>query len=176
VAPVVSALQRRHPALDVELRCHDRILDMVAERIDVAVRMLAAPPAEFVARALGDDRRGLFASPAYLRRAGTPSETAELSRHASITYSGGSAARLPRRGRVVFATDSVLAAREAGRAGLGIVELPEYLASADVAAGSLREVVPGAIPATRKVYAIYFAHRHLSANVRVLIDALVRRA
>jgi LysR family transcriptional regulator, transcriptional activator for dmlA len=57
VAPLLVALARKHPALDVHLKCEDRLLDMVAERIDVAVRVLSALPAEFVARTLTEDRR-----------------------------------------------------------------------------------------------------------------------
>src|SRR5262249_32949624 len=114
VAPVMAALQRAHPALEVHLRCDDRMIDMVAERVDVAVRILPAPPAEFVARAVADAARGLYASPSYLRRAHAPKAPGDLARHAAITYSGEPTALSTwRRSRVVFATDSVLAAREA---------------------------------------------------------------
>src|SRR6478609_4289281 len=57
VAPLLAALARKHPELDVHLKCEDRLADMVVERIDVAVRILSTLPAEFVARPLGDDRR-----------------------------------------------------------------------------------------------------------------------
>src|SRR5262245_23214520 len=110
VAPVLVALARKHPELDVHLKCEDRLVDMVAERIDVAVRMLSELPAEFVARALAEDRRGLYASPAYLRAARAPKTTDDLASHVLIAYSGAPTAL--RRGRVVFATDSILAARE----------------------------------------------------------------
>jgi len=53
VAPRIVALQRKHPALDVHFRCEDRLLDLVAERIDVAVRIMVTPPVEFVARVVG---------------------------------------------------------------------------------------------------------------------------
>lgn len=172
VAPVLAALARKHPALEVQLRCEDRLVDMVLERIDVAVRILAALPAEFVARPLGDDRRGLYASGAYLRGARAPKTVGDLASHALVTYSGGPA--MARRGRVVFATDSILAAREAARAGLGIAELPEYLAHDDVATGALREVLPGAVPTTRKIYALYLPSRHLPPQVRAFVDLLVR--
>lgn len=174
VAPVLVALARKHPALDVQLKCEDRLVDMVVERIDVAVRILSTLPAELVARALGDDRRGLYASPAYLRAARAPRTLDDLASHALVTYSGGSA--MTRRGRVVFATDSILAAREAARGGLGIAELPDYLARDDVAAGSLREVLSGAAPATRKIYALYLPSRYLPPQVRAFVDLLVRDA
>ncbi len=143
VAPLMVALQREHPALDVQLRCEDRVIDMVAERVDVAVRILETPPLEFVARPLADDRRGLYASPSYLERARPPEAPEDSAGHAAITYSGESTALPPwRPSRVVFATDSVLAAREAAVGGLGIASLPEYLAAGDVAAGRLREIPP----------------------------------
>jgi len=174
VAPLLVALARKHPALDVQLKCEDRLVDMVIERIDVAVRILSTLPAELVARALADDRRGLYASPAYLRGAHVPKTTGDLASHALVTYSGGSSA--VRRGRVIFATDSILAAREAARGGLGIAELPEYLARDDVAEGALREVLPGAIPVTRKIYALYLPSRYLPPQVRAFVDLLVRDA
>jgi DNA-binding transcriptional LysR family regulator len=174
VAPLLVALARKHPGLDVHLKCEDRLVDLVSERIDVAVRMLSELPAEFVARALTEDRRGLYASPAYLRNARAPRTMGDLASHALITYSGGST--MLRRGRVVFATDSILAAREAARGGLGIAELPEYLACDDAAAGALREVLPGALPATRKIYALYLQSRYLPPQVRAFVDLLVRDA
>jgi DNA-binding transcriptional LysR family regulator len=174
VAPLLVALARKHPALDVHLKCEDRLVDMVVERIDVGVRILSALPAEFVARSLAEDRRGLYASPAYLRGTRAPKTLDELASHSLITYSGGST-MLPR-GRVVFATDSILAAREAARGGLGIAELPDYLACDDEAAGSLRQVLPGVLPATRKIYALYLPSRYLPPQVRAFIDLLVRSA
>ena len=143
-------------------------------RNDVAVRVLSALPAEFVARALTEDRRGLYASPADLRGARTPRTLDDLASHALIAYSG--APTTLRRGRVVFATDSILAAREAARGGLGIAELPDYLARDDVADGALREVLPGAVPVTRKVYALYLPSRYLPPQVRAFVDLLIRDA
>jgi DNA-binding transcriptional LysR family regulator len=174
VAPVLVEFARKHPALEVQLKCEDRPVDMVSERTDVAVRMASALPAEFVARVLADDRRGLFASPAYLRGARAPKTLDDLASHALIAYSGAPAR--PQRGRAVFATDSILAAREAARGGLGIAELPHYLAGDDVADGSLREVLPGLLQATRKIYALYLPSRYLPPQVRAFIDLLVRRA
>lgn len=174
VAPLLVALARKHPRLDVHLKCEDRLVDMVVERIDVAVRMASTLPVAFVARALTDDRRGLYASPAYLRGAPAPKTLDDLASHALVAYSGAPAA--PRRGRVVFATDSILAAREAARGGLGIVELPDYLARDDTTAGSLREVLPGALPATRKIYALYLPSPYLPPQVRAFVDLLVRDA
>jgi len=172
VAPLLVELARKHAELEVDLKCEDRLVDMVVERIDVAVRIASALPAEFVARELADDRRGLYASPSYLRGARAPRTLDDLASHALIAYSGAPT-RL-RRGRAVFATDSILAAREAARGGLGIAELPEYLAHDDVASGSLRELLPGALPATRKIYALYLPSRYLPPQVRAFIEVLAK--
>jgi DNA-binding transcriptional LysR family regulator len=175
VAPPLAALQREHPALDVHLRCEDRLIDMVVERVDVAVRILEEPPAEFVARQVADDRRRIYASPSYLRRAHLPRAPEDLAGHAAITYSGEPTLLTAlRRSRVVFATDSVLAAREAALGGIGIAVLPEYLALDDVSAGRLREVLPGSVPVTRRVYVLYLPSPFLPPPVRVCVDALVR--
>ena len=176
VAPLLVALARKHPALDVHLKCEDRLVDMVVERIDVAVRILSALPAEFVARPLIEDQRGLYASPAYLRGALAPRTLDDLASHALIAYSG--APSTLRRGRVVFATDSILAAREAARGGVGIAELPDYLAQDDAAAGSLCEVLPGALPVTRKILrASISGHRGICRpKVRAFVELLVRDA
>jgi DNA-binding transcriptional LysR family regulator len=172
VAPQLAALQQIHPALDVQLQCEDRRIDIVAERIDVAVRMLVRPPAEFVAREITDDRRGLFASPSYVGRGPVLETVDDLSQHATIAY-GGASKRPWRAGRTVFWTDSVLAAREAALAGLGIAELPHYLAMPDVASGRLCEVLSGSLAITRKIFALYLPSRHVPQHVGACVNFLV---
>ena len=175
VAPVMVALGREHPALEVHLRCSDGLLDLVAERIDVAVRILASPPAELVARAVADDARGLYASLSYLERASAPETVEDLAGHATITYGGEPAALSTwKRGPVVFATDNVLAAKEAALGGLGLVALPHYLASDEVAAGRLSEVLPGAVPATRRVFVLHLPSPFQPPSVRACVNALTR--
>ena len=93
VAPLLVALAREQPALDVHLKCEDRLVDLIVERVDVAVRVLSALPAEFVARALTEDRRGLYASPAYLRGARAPTTLDDLASHAVIAYKAAGRAR-----------------------------------------------------------------------------------
>ena len=186
VAPLVARFQKKNPSVSVDLRCGDRFADLVAERVDVAVRIVAEPPVEFVARALEADRRGLYASPAYLRARRAPRSVADLASHAGLRYGSdaspnvawyvaepGGAARKIALAPAVFSSDSVLAVREAARAGLGIAELPGYLAEVDVAAGALREVLPGWIPVRRRVFAVYLPSRYLPARVRAFVAFLV---
>ncbi|MFT3774422.1 MAG: LysR family transcriptional regulator [Minicystis sp.] len=184
VAPVIAQFQREHPEVRVSLRCDDRVHDLVAEGFDVAIRMLAEPPAEVVARALADDRRGLYASPGYLKKHRAPKGVDALGDHALLRYGAGEGSidwslregdmtkRL--RAAAAFSSDSVLAVREAARAGLGIAELPEYLAAEDAAGGALVEVLPGVVPTRRRVYAVYLPSRYQPARVRALLDRLAR--
>ena len=174
VAPRLATLQLSHPALCVQLQCDDRMLDIVAERIDVAVRIVRTPPPEFVARLIGPDRRGLYASPSYLRPFGTLRALEDLAGHAAIVYSGAATPEpLWARARVMFATNNILAAREAVRVGVGIAELPTYLADEDVATGRLCEVARGTLPATRKIFAVYPSSRYVPAPVRACVNAIV---
>ncbi|AUX36620.1 MULTISPECIES: LysR family transcriptional regulator [Sorangium] len=184
VAPICARFQAEHPGVTVDLRCGDRLADLVEERIDVAVRMVTAPPAELVARPLEDDRRGLYASPGYLRRRRAPRDAAELGAHAGLRYGPGGAshvvfrlvepggAEAPVRVPAAFSSDSVLAVLEATRAGLGLAELPAYLVADDVAAGRLREVLAGWLPVRRRVVAVYLPSRFLPARVRAFVDHL----
>jgi DNA-binding transcriptional LysR family regulator len=187
-APLVARFQREFPQVDVDLRCNDELVDLVGDRIDVALRMIAAPPAEAVARRLEPDRRGLYASPAYLERSPRVRDVDDLASHAAlhyVRYAAGTARSVEwqlmveggqRRVRsvVAFSSDSLLAVREAARAGLGLAELPAYLADRDVEEGLLREVLPGSLPVRRSVFAIYLPSRYLPQRTRALVAFLVK--
>jgi DNA-binding transcriptional LysR family regulator len=187
-APLVARFQREYPQVDVDLRCNDDVVDLVGDRVDVALRMIAAPPAEVVARRLEPDRRGLYASPAYLERSPRVRDVDDLASHAAVhyvRYGAGNARSVEwqlvaegaqRRVRSVlaFSSDSLLAVREAARAGLGVAELPAYLADRDVEEGLLREVLPGSLPVRRSVFAMYLPSRYLPQRTRALVAFLVK--
>jgi DNA-binding transcriptional LysR family regulator len=186
VAPLVARFQRDYPLVEVDLRCNDDVMDLVGDRVDVALRLIAAPPPQVVARRLEPDRRGLYASPAYLERSPKVRDVDDLRSHAAVHYVryGARTARsvewqlmaegTQRRVRsvVAFSSDSLLAVREAARAGLGVAELPAYLADGDVEEGLLREVLPGSLPVHRSVFAIYLPSRYLPQRTRALVAFL----
>jgi DNA-binding transcriptional LysR family regulator len=188
VAPLVARFQRENPQVDVDLRCNDDLVDLVEDRVDVALRMIAAPPPEVVARRLEPDRRGLYASPAYLERSPKLRDVDDLAVHAAVhylRYDAGNGRRVEwqllakgeqRRVRsvVAFSSDSVLAVREAARAGLGVAELPKYLADRDVEDGLLREVLPGSLPVRRSVFAMYLPSKYLPQRTRAFVAFLVK--
>ena len=90
VIPQLSAFLAEHPDLDVELVLDDRVVDLVNEGIDVALRIGTMPDSNMTARRIAEGRRVVVATPAYLQRHGTPTSPGELINHQTVTYTGGS--------------------------------------------------------------------------------------
>jgi len=89
VIPSLSAFLAEHPDLDIELVLDDRIVDLVNEGIDVALRIGAMPDSNMTARRIAEGRRIVVATPAYLQRHGTPTSPGELTSHQAVIYTGG---------------------------------------------------------------------------------------
>jgi LysR family transcriptional activator of dmlA len=183
VVPLVLAFQRLHPALKVQLELTDRMVDLVEERIDVAIRITAAPPPALIARKLDDDVRLLCASPVYLHRHPAPRDPAGLASHACLVQTvGGVIAPWPLRERAdarkvrdvavdgPLATSSTLALRDAALAGLGIADLPRYLVDDDVAAGRLVSVLDDHVAIRRAVYLVYAPAPFTPARIRAFAE------
>jgi DNA-binding transcriptional LysR family regulator len=141
-----------------------------------------------VARRLGQIEYGLFASPAYLARAGSPRSPADLPRHALVMFTVGGRARgwalakpghgdieriAPAMARLRF--NNGLAVRDALRRGSGIGQLPLLIALEAAASGELVRVLPGWAAEPVPVHAVYPSNRYLSPNVRAFIDLAVER-
>ncbi|WP_437902185.1 LysR substrate-binding domain-containing protein [Sorangium sp. So ce327] len=182
VAPAVLACRARYPELRIDLDLTDRIVDLVAERIDVAVRLAAEiSPASLVARRLADDLRVLCASPRYLRRHGTPRCLEDLADHDCITLNLEPVARWtlvgPEGERVVpvsgtFRSSDTITLRDAAVAGVGLANLPDYVVQDQLESGALRRVLPEYGASKRASFAVYAAPAR--AAVRVVVDALAR--
>jgi DNA-binding transcriptional LysR family regulator len=182
VAPAVLACRAKYPELRIDLDLTDRIVDLVAERVDVAVRLAAEiSPASLVARRLADDLRVLCASPRYLRRHGTPRRLEDLADHDCITLNLEPVARWtlvgPEGERVIpvsgtFRTSDTLTLRDAAVAGLGLTNLPDYVVHDQLESGALRRVLPEYGASKRASFAVYAAPAR--AAVRVFVDALAR--
>src|SRR5262245_28478478 len=127
LAPVVSEFIARYPAVELELLLLDRIVDLVEEGIDAAVRIARLPESSLVAARVGEERRVLCAAPVYLRRAGVPRTPADLANHRCIQFTGltgGSdwsfgAARMRVPNRPVLRTNQFDVALDAVLQGLG---------------------------------------------------------
>ncbi|WP_026431936.1 LysR family transcriptional regulator [Paracidovorax oryzae] len=173
-----------HPHLKVDLDAGEGTLNLVASRIDLAIRISSDPDPALIARPLAACESVLVAAPDYLRRAGRPVHPSGLAAHACLghaTYgrsrwrfsSGGESVEVPVTTRLT-ANDAVvlLAAAEAGA---GIALQPAYLARPRIAAGALEALLPQWQPPVLTVYALYPSRRHLPAAVRALLDFLAGR-
>jgi DNA-binding transcriptional LysR family regulator len=183
VLPVIMAFQERYPGVSVRFDATDRVVDLIQERIDVAVRTVAEPPPAMVARKLDDDVRLLCASPSYLARRGSPRTLAELARHDCLPCcvhgdaapwrfkpAGGPAKAITVDGRLRLSDSHSI--RDAAIAGLGIADLPHYLVARDLEEGTLARVLEAFPRVVRGIYVVYTPSPFTPAKVRVFVEAL----
>ncbi len=178
IAPRIHRFLARHPALKVEIEATDRVVDLVYERIDLAIRIRRPREQSFVIRRLCPIRGLLCASPDYLARNGAPRTPSEVADHPCLTYRGASETwrfstgeELEVKGRLTFDNGDGL--RLAALSGLGLVSLPTYLCGDDIRTGRLVPLLLEHMHPGTTVFAVYPENRHLSPKVRALIDWLV---
>jgi DNA-binding transcriptional LysR family regulator len=183
----MAPAMRLHPHLKIDLLVDDGALDLVQQRIDLAIRISADPGAALIGRSLAVCESVLVASPAYLRAAGRPQSPAQLQAHRCLGHMrvGRNVWQLARREdesdeqQIAVTTwfnaneATVLAA--AAVEGAGIAMQPTYLVQPMLQSGALELVLPDWRPQPLDVYALYSSRRHLPAAVRALLDFLVRR-
>jgi DNA-binding transcriptional LysR family regulator len=184
VAPVVSAFLNEHPDVQVELTLNDRNLDLIEERLDVAVRIGALADSTLVARQVGHVRRVVVASPEYLARRGVPRTPSDLATHDTIFGMARSAAREWRfgpsqRGAVVrlsprLLVDDVEAQVQAALAGRGVARPLSYQVAAELAAGSLVRILQDFEPEPLPVQLVTSSRSHLSPKTKAFLDCAVK--
>lgn len=187
VVPLVPLFAGRYPEIELHLAFADRCVDLVAEGLDLAIRLGAIRDEALVARRLGEHGRIVCAAPAYLARHGRPETPADLPRHNCILFDqpehlnhwpfrhpDGSVERVRVRG--TFRSDSGDALYKLLLDGFGIARAADYLALPDLEAGRLVPVLaPFAVDERTLIHAVYPQRRHLPAKVRVFVDFLVER-
>ena len=180
ILPIVTKLLRDHPQLDVHLILVDRVIRLVEEGIDVAVRIADLSDSSLHAVRVAEVRRVLVASPAYLTEQGLPSHVSDLLNHDLIAFDNFALSgewRFAQSGRPSIRceprllTNSVEAAIDAALDGLGIARALSYQVDAHVRAGRLRYVLPEFDPPAVPVNLLFQASRRGSPNVRALIAA-----
>jgi DNA-binding transcriptional LysR family regulator len=182
---VVQSAHARYPALQLDVRLEDRLVDLVGDGVDIAVRAGVPPPdsAQIVASPLLRFRRLPVASPRYLRRHGTPGVPDALARHEALVQIPEAAPldmwRFERAGversvavRGRFRSNVPQALRQAALAGLGIALLPEWLVTTHLATRRLRALLPDWSTPPVSVYALQRADLRGSARVRAALDLL----
>jgi len=184
VLPRVKQLAERHPRLQVDLRLEDHLVDLVGEGVDIAIRAGSAPPdsTAYVAHTLSEMRRILVASPAFQRRHGAvrkPSDLVQRPCLVQVTLAGlGIPWRLERDG-VVYTIEvagqvrvnAPLALRDLALAGAGIAYIPDFVVTRELAAGTLRRVLPGWSSPPLRAVAIHRTELRDSARVRAFLAA-----
>jgi len=186
LSPQLPDLLQRCPELTVDLTLNDRLVDLVEEGYDLAVRIGRLPDSSLIARRLAPSRNLLCAAPAYLEQNGAPARPRDLKRHACLFYSYQAESeawrlagpegteRVSLGGR--FRVNNGDSLRQVTLAGLGIAQLPTFIVGDDLRAGRLLRVLPDwEAAAEAAVHAVYPATRNLSPKVRVVIDFLAER-
>lgn len=185
VAPVLQALAQRHPALEVEVCFSDRIVDLVEDGFDLAVRVGPLPDTTaLAARRLGVQHMSICAAPAYLARHGHPRSVADLDGHAGIAYvragrpmpwllRGEDGAPVESRIASRLRFDDLQAIADAAIAGAGLAWLPCWLVAPALRDGRLALVSGDDAVVPADIHALWPHSRRLPLRVRVAIDALV---
>lgn len=186
LAPAIGAFLARHAEIRFDVSLSDRIVDLVEEGYDLAIRIGSTGGESVVARRLGESRLVCCASRAYLERHGTPRNPEDLARHRCLTYE-----YLPQRSlwqfrdrsgreravRVSGALHSnngdLLAA--AAAQGVGVALEPDFIVASDLKAGRLVRVLESFAAPVSPIYAVYPSRRYLSAKVRAFVDFLAAR-
>jgi len=181
LSPLIAQFLARHPALRFHIELADRYVDMIGEGFDMAIRIGALAESTLIARRLGEQRRLICASPAYLARAGTPDTPDDLPQHACLRYGrealsgwelqqAGKSKSVMVQGPMLSNNGEVL--RDAAIAGLGLVLLPGFIVEPALRRGELVSVLEAYQPAPLCLNAVYPQHRQRSEVNRVLLNFL----
>jgi len=186
VTPVVSSFLDAHPGMRVELVLNDRNLNLVAESLDVAVRIGPLSDSGLVVRRVGSVRRVVVASPGYLAGRGTPTSPADLAGHDIVftasrpgpvewRFRGDGGAR-DRTAHLVprLITTDVDATLLAVRAGRGVARALSYQVADDLASHSLVRLLPDFEPAPLPVQLVVPSAQHLAPKTRAFLDHAAR--
>jgi DNA-binding transcriptional LysR family regulator len=185
VAPLVPRFLSEQADLGVSLNLSDRIVDIVNEAVDCAVRVGDLPDSSQVSVRLADNRRLCVASPDYLKRCGTPMHPAELARHQCLALSSEASQS---RGWAFLVDGQVIHLRPGGRLdcsdgqvlhdwcvqGLGLAWRSTWEVDREVASGALVIVLERFAAPPNGIYAVFSQRKHLPLRVRLWVDFLKR--
>ena len=187
IAPLLIELAQEHPGLELEMSFSDRVVDLVEEGFDMAVRNGAlADSSVLVARRLGEHRMILCAAPDYLLKNGQPQSVDDLRQHTAINYTragrvlpwqlmdydGTSRTFIPRSS---LNMDDLQAICDAALAGHGLAWLPCWMVIKEIQQGNLVPLLDQAPDVRFDVHAVWQQTPHLPLRVRIAIDMLVKR-
>ncbi len=186
VAPAIAAFLVRHAEVRFDVALSDRVVDLVEEGFDLAIRIGGAGSDNLVARKLGETRLLACAAPAYVEKHGAPQCPEDLARHNCFTYeyvtprnlwrfrdAAGKERAVRVSGNLHSNNGDLLA--EAAAQGAGIVFEPAFIVGREVRAGRLLALLEDFVAPPMPIYAVYPSRKHLSAKVRLFVDFLAER-
>ncbi len=182
LAGAVTAYLECYPQTAVDLQMENRAVNLVDQRIDLAIRITNALEPNLIARQLASCASVVCAAPSYLAAHGTPRRAQDLALHNCLTYTyfgkslwqfthDGEALTVPVSGRLSANESQVLLV--ATVAGAGIALQPRYSAAPLIASGQLVELLPAYQPQDMGIYGIYTSRQHMSPLLRTMLDFLV---
>jgi DNA-binding transcriptional LysR family regulator len=183
LAAMLPQFRQEQPNVSLELSLNDRVVDLVQEGHDLAIRISSQLANSLVARPLAPIRIVVCAAPSYLERHGRPETPDDLSRHQCLLYSysdpvdqwsflgPGGPLQVPVNGFLTANNGDVL--RMAALAGEGIVRQPSFIVGEDLLNGRLVPLLESHVAPSQMAYAVYPSRRHLAARVRAFIDFLI---
>jgi DNA-binding transcriptional LysR family regulator len=186
VAPLVPSFLAQHPDVSLSLNLSDRVVDIVNEGVDCAVRVGDLPDSSLVSVRLADNSRLCVATPEYLRRAGVPALPSELVKHQCLTLSSDASQT---RGWAFQVEGQLVHLRPSGRLdcsdgqvlhdwclqGLGVAWRSTWEVEGDLAAGRLVGVLAEFAAPPNGIYAVFPQRKHLPLRVRLWIDFIKQR-
>lgn len=187
LAPLTSEFNERYPGLELDINLNDRVVDVIEEGFDVALRISRLKDSNLVAREIAPVHHVVCASPAYFRRRGTPKRPDDLRHHRGLTYANvderlcwqfrdpGTRKLFSVDVPAMVRVDNGDALREMAIAGAGVAILPTFIVCHAIEAGILQTALTDFIRPPLHLYAIYPSRRHLPAKVRVFVDFLLEK-
>lgn len=184
--PALPDFLERHPEVTLEIDLNDRIVNMIEEGFDLALRVGDLEDSSLIGRRLAANRRVLAAAPDYLANHAPPQRPEDLASHNCLIYTyraqrhdwhlvdaAGEESVFTVAGNLE--TNNPMMLRAAALAGLGVVLLPLWIIGPDLKAGRLQRLLPDYHWPDSAIQAVYPPGRHLSARVRAFLDFLVER-
>jgi len=186
LAPSIADFSIRHPQVEFDVELSDRVVDIVDEGLDLAVRIGGIGSQALIARKIAVTQMVLCAAPGYIERKGRPVAPEDLSAHECLTYEylavrnlwrfrdrDGAERSVKIGGRVHANNGRLLTALAVD--GLGVLLEPDFIVAPEIRAGRLVRLLPDFKPPSSDIHVAYPSRRHLSAKVRVFVDFLAAR-
>lgn len=182
LAPALPEFLRRFPQLDISLDLGNRLVDLIEEHYDVAIRVGPLSDSSMIAQKIYTQRIVFVASPGFFRRFGVPKSVDEIRSYPSVTQVSGEWGRTHQfryLGEIVdfevpqhFRMNSARAVKNACLTGYGYSLLPDFMVADDLAENRLVQLLPNYEPVEQSIYAFYAQRRHTPQKIRVFLDYL----